>query len=102
MHASLPLGGEETLEQLGGAPLADTAIDLRRVMAGGLRKEARAGLDGAAFRIGRAQIKPAEAGEGHGGGAHGARLERHVEVASGQPLTAELCASLADREQLRM
>ena len=43
--------GEEALQELGGSCLADAAIDFRRVMAGGLREEARAMLDGAALWI---------------------------------------------------
>ena len=38
--------GEEALQELGGAGLADAAIDFWRVMAGRLREEARAMLDG--------------------------------------------------------
>ena len=72
------------------------------MMAGRLREEARAMLDRAAFGIGRAEIEAADAGKGDGGGAHGARLERHIEVAIGEPLAAELGAGGADGEQLGM
>src|SRR5512146_2515106 len=100
MSGCLAAGGEEALQQLGSAGLADAAIDFRRVVAGRLRKEARAVLDGAAFRIWRTEIEPADAGKGDGRGAHGARLDRDVEVAIDQPLAAEPGASLSDGEQL--
>ena len=72
------------------------------MMAGRLREEARAMLDRAAFGIGRAEIEAADAGEGDRGGAHGAGLERDIEVAIGEPLAAELGAGGADGEQLGM
>ena len=76
MQCGLAAGGEEAFEKLGGAGLADAAIDFRRVVAGGSREEARAMLDGAAFRVWRAEIEPADAGEGDGRGAHGAGFKR--------------------------
>ena len=94
--------GEEALQELGGSCLADAAIDLRRVMAGRLREEARAMLDGAALWVWRTEIEPAKPREGDGRGAHGARLERDVEIAIDEPLAAEPGASLADGEELGM
>ena len=94
---------EEFPEQACGLRLSPKPpIDLRRMMAGGLREKARAMLHRAAFGIGRAEIKPADAGEGDGRGAHGARLERHIEIAVDQPLAAELRAGRADGKQLGM
>src|SRR5262249_58977961 len=81
--------GKEALQQLGGTRLADAAINFRRVMAGRLGEETRTVLYSPAFRIGRAEIEPADPGKGDGGGAHGARLERDVEGAIGQPFAAE-------------
>ena len=57
-------------------------------------------LDGAAFRVWRAEIEPADAGEGDGRGAHGAGLERDIEIAAGEPLAAELGAGLPDGDEL--
>ena len=95
-------GGEELLQQRRGAGLADAAIHVRRMMAGWLAEQPRPVLDGTAFCVGRAKIEPADAGEGDGRGAHGARLERHIEIAIDKPLAAELGASRADRKQLGM
>ena len=58
----------------------------------------RAMLDGAAFRVWRAEIEPADAGEGDGRGAHGAGFKRDMEIAAGEPLAAELGAGLSDGE----
>src|SRR6516165_5943082 len=95
-------GGEEALQQLGRAGLADAAIDLWRVMAGGSRKEARTMLDGAALRIWSAEIEPADAGKGDGRCAHGARLERNIQVATGEPLAGEFGAGLPNGDELGM
>ena len=69
-------------------------------MAGRLAEDARAVLDAAALRIGGAVVEPAEARERDGGGAHRARLQRHVEVAADQPLGAERGTGGADHQQL--
>ena len=101
-EVALAARGEEALQELGGSCLADAAIDFWRMMAGRLGEEARAMLDGAAFRVWRAEIEPADAGEGDGRGAHGARLERDIEVAIDEPLAAKPGAGLANGEQLGM
>ena len=51
-------------------------------MAGRLAEDARAVLDPAAFGIGRAEVEPADARKRDGRRAHGAGLQRDVEVAS--------------------
>lgn len=71
-------------------------------MAGGLGEEADPILDGAAFRIGRPEVKAPDARKGDRGGAHGAGLECHVKVAADQALVAKRLASRADGEKLRM
>src|SRR5680860_737455 len=58
-------------------------------MTGRLREETRAVLDRAALGIGRAEIEAADTGKGDGGRAHGARLERHIEIAADKPLAAQ-------------
>ena len=102
MSDCLPARSEEDLQQLGGAGLTDAAIDFRRMMAGWLGKEARAVLDGTAFRIWRAEIEPADARKGDGRGAHAAWFERDIQVAADEPLAAEPGTSLPDRQQLGM
>lgn len=102
MSAYLSARHEKLLEQRRGAGLPDASIDLRRVMAGWLAEKTRPMLDGAAFGIRRAEIKPADAGEGDCRGAHGTRLKRHIEVAVNKTLAVELGASRPDRDQLGM
>ena len=69
--------------------LLDPAVDLRRVVAGRLIEDARPVLDAAALGIRCAVIEPADARERDRRRAHGARLQRHVEIAAGEPLRAE-------------
>src|SRR5712691_5682080 len=94
--------GEELAPHLGRLDLADAAVDLRSVQAGGRGKEAYAALDRAALGIGGAVIKPPDAGERDRRRAHGAGLQRHIEVAVDQPLAAEGLRSPADRHDLGM
>lgn len=79
-HRAPPLSprGEKTPQYIGGLGLADAAVELRRVMANGLREKTRAMLDRAALRIGRGPIKAAQAGEGNRRRAHGAGFKRDV------------------------
>src|SRR3989304_490471 len=65
------------------------------MMARRLGEETRAVLDRAARGIDRAEIEAADAGKGDGSRAHGARLERPIEVATGEPLAAEFGARAA-------
>src|SRR4029078_12497129 len=82
--------------------LAYAAVNFRRVVTCALREEARAMLNGATFRIGSAEIESTNAREGNRGGAHGARLERDIEIAIDQPLTANLGACFANGDELRV
>ena len=79
---------------------ADAAIDLGPVVAGRRCEEAHAVVDGAALGIGRAVVEPADAGERDRRRAHGAGLERDMQVAVGQALRAERSRGGADRDQL--
>ena len=71
-------------------------------MAGRRREEADAVLDGPALGIGGSVVKPPDAGEGHGRGAHGTGLERDVEVAIDQPFAADGRCGSPDRQHLGM
>jgi len=71
-------------------------------MAGRLGEEAWSMLDGASLWIRCAEIEPAKPREGDGRGAHGARLERDVEIAVDKPLAAKPGTSLTDGEELGM
>lgn len=71
-------------------------------MAGGLVEEADTVIDRAALRIVGRIIDPPDAGEGDGGRAHGAGLQRHVEIAAGEPLVIQGLASQADGKHFRM
>src|SRR5690606_3354429 len=95
-------GGEESAEERGGPRLADPAIDLGAMVAGGLAEETHARFHRAALRVGGAVIEPADAREGNRRRAHGAGLERDIEVAAFEPLRAERAGGLAQRQELRM
>src|SRR6516165_3217892 len=60
-------------------------------------EELDAVIDRAALRIGGAVVKSPHAGESDGAGAHGARLERDIEVAILEPLGVKKRARLPDR-----
>jgi NTE family protein len=60
---------EEFPKKRRGSRLADTGVNLWRMVAGGRGKEADAALDGPALGIGSPVIEPADAGEGDGGRA---------------------------------
>src|SRR5947207_809062 len=82
--------------------LADPAIDLRHVVAGRRSKEPPARFYRAALGIGRAVIQPPYPRERDRGGAHRARLQRHVEVAIDQPLAADDFSGEPDGENFGM
>ena len=65
---SSPLA-EEAAKKRRRRGLADTGINLWRMMAGGSPKEAAAVLDPPALGVAGAIVKPADAGKGNGGGA---------------------------------
>ena len=93
---------EEPPQQLGRLGLPDAAIDLRRVVAGRLREEARAVLDRAALRVVGREIEAADAGERDRARAHRTRLERHVEVAADEAVVAFRARGLAQSHHLGM
>jgi NTE family protein len=68
LPASAPVA-EEPAKKRGRFLLADSGINLWRMVAGGRAKEADAVLDPAALGVGRPVVKPAEAREGNGRGA---------------------------------
>lgn len=72
------------------------------MVAGGLVVEAPAMLDAAAFGIVGAEIEPPDPRKGDGGRAHGAWLQRHIEIAAGKSLRTEHAAGFADCENFRM
>jgi NTE family protein len=57
---------EEAAQKVRRRRLANTGVNLWRMVAGGRPKEADAVLDPAALRVGSAVIEPADAGEGNG------------------------------------
>ena len=67
---------------------------------GGIEPDAR--IDRAALGVGRAVIEPADAGKRDGGRAHGAGLQRDIEVAIDQSLAADLACGGANGENLSM
>ena len=67
-------------------------------MARGRSKKSHAAVDGAALWVEGAVIKPADAGERDGAGAHHARLERDIKVAIGKALGAERGGCRTDRD----
>src|SRR5581483_11620021 len=102
MRAALPPFPEKLPQQRRRRALAHPRIDLRRVVAGRAAEEPHAALDRAALGVGRSVIEPADARERDRASAHGAGLERDIEVAIGEPLAAELLCRLADRQHLGM
>src|SRR5829696_2481987 len=97
--ASPPLP-EERPQQRRRPRLPDAAVDLRPVVAGRARVDARAVVDAAALGVGGAVVEAAEAGEAERVGAHRAGLEGDVEVAAGQAGGAEAGGGGAQREEL--
>src|SRR4029453_10659391 len=74
-------GGEKRTQQRRRFGLADAAIDLGSVQAGGGGEIAHAVLDRAALGIGGPVIEAPDAGDTQRPRAPGAGLERHVEIA---------------------
>src|SRR5262249_43891870 len=99
--ASAP-GAEEILQQPGRLGLADAAISFRAVLAGRGGEEPHPALDRAALGVDGAVIDPSDAGERDRRRAHGAGLERDVEIAVGEPLAAERRCRPPDRHHLGM
>ena len=90
---------KKRLQQRRAFAFIDAAIDLRPVMAGGCGKEANAVVHRPALGIGGAEIKPPDTGKRHRRRAHGAGLERHIEIAICEALGAECSRRLPDRQQ---
>jgi len=67
-------------------------------MARGRSKKSHAAVDGAALGVESAVIKPADAGERDGAGAHRTGFERDIKVAIGEALGAERSACRTDRD----
>ena len=57
-------------------------------------------LHGAALGVTGGEIDPAQAREGNGPGAHGAGFQRHIEVATVEPLVAQRACGGANGEDL--
>ena len=72
------------------------------MVAGGLVEEADAVVHRPALRVVGRVIHAPDASEGDCCGAHGAGLQRHVEIAAGEPLVVERLAGLTDGEHLGM
>ena len=105
LHPSMPvhrLEAKNARNSLRPPRLAQAPVDLRRVMAGGLAKEARAVVDRAALGVRSRIIEPAQSGEGDRARAHHTRLECHVEIAADEPFGAKSRRALADNEHFRM
>jgi len=82
--------------------LRQATIDLGLMMARGRSKKLHAAVDGTALWVKGAVIKPADAGERDGAGAHRARLERYIKVAIGKALGAERGGRCTDRDHFSM
>jgi hypothetical protein len=82
--------------------LADATIDVGAVMAGRGGEEPHAAFDRAALRVGGAVVEPADAGERQRAGAHGAGLERHVDIAIDEALGSDRGSRRAQRQHLSM
>ena len=98
----LPPRLEELPQQRRRLRLAQAAVDVRRVMAGGLGEEARAMVDPAPLRVGSRVIEATQSGERDGGRAHRTGLQRHVEIAVDEPFGADRGAGGSDRQDLGM
>eukprot|EP01132_Coremiostelium_polycephalum_P008653 gene8653-10651_t len=71
-------------------------------MAGGLGKKSRAVFHAAALDVLRPVVQSPDTGEGNGGSAHRAWLERDIEIATRQTLVIQRFAALPDDQNLRM
>src|ERR1700733_2332192 len=84
-RACSPPRGEKRSQHLGRLAFAQAPVDLWRMVTGWLAKEARSVVDSAALWIRGGVIEPAKAGQGDRARAHGAGLERHIEIAAERP-----------------
>ena len=100
--AALPSHLEKIPQQRRGLGLADRRINLRHVVAGRLREKPYAGIDRAALGVGGAVIQPADPRERDRAGAHGAGLQRDIEVAIDQPFGADGLGGLPNGQDFGM
>src|SRR6266851_3103167 len=98
----LPPRPKESAQEVAGGAFGDATVDLRAVVAGRLVEDPRAVLDPAAFRIVGGKIEPADPRQADRRGAHRAGLQRHVEIAAGEPLCAEPRGTFAQHQHLGM
>src|ERR1700738_2211921 len=98
----LPPSAKEATHELGRLVLADAAIDFRPMHAGRAGKIPHPVFDRSTLAIGRPEIEAPDARERDCCRAHGAGLERHVEIAIEQPFVAEGSRGLTDRQPLRV
>src|SRR5208282_4581629 len=89
LASRLPSRLEKIAQEFARLAGADTSINLRPMMAGFLRKKTRAVFHRATLFVLGGEIEPAQSGEGNGAGAHGAGLQRHIEIAAGEALIAK-------------
>ena len=71
-------------------------------MAGVQSEEPGPMLDRPHLLVASRKIKPADAGEGDGARAHGAGLQRHMQIAAGEPFVPENFRCLPDYQHLGM
>ena len=98
----LPPSAKEATHELGRLVLADAAIDFRPMQAGRAGKIPDPVFDRSTLAIGRPEIEAPDARERDCCRAHGAGLERHVEIAIEQPFVAEGSRGMPDRQHLGM
>src|ERR1019366_3299671 len=72
------------------------------MMAGGLREKTRAMFNPATFWIRRREIEATQPREGNRRRAHGAWLQRHMDIAAGEPFGIFGAACPANRQDLRV
>lgn len=80
----------------------DAAIHIGPMVAGRLRKKARAMVHAAALGVGRAVINPAQPRKRNGRRAHRARFQRDIQIEPAKPFIAEPRCGLADDEDFGM
>src|SRR5215469_9256377 len=99
-HFALATLLEEILQQLPRGRFSQPAIDLRSMMAARRSKKLHAIFDGPALGVGSAIIEAANPCERQRGRAHGAGLERDVDVADVETLGAEPMGGVTDGDHL--
>ena len=100
--AIAPARLEEFLEQCFSSLGADATINIRRMMASGLREKPGPVFHGSHFFIRRRKVKPAQARKRNGTSTHGTGFERYMEIAIHKALGVQFARGLADRQKLGM